>query len=102
MSRKDDTNKGPAHSKSANVWGARGLPAMSVPRQIVNSGVPWVFINPMLKTHKRAMSEIKSAHQRVKKAQQECDKLKEKLKKAQARLAAEKRRLATQERILES
>jgi peptidoglycan hydrolase CwlO-like protein len=58
--------------------------------------------NPMLKTHKRAMSDIKSAHQRVKKAQEECDKLKEKLKQAQAKLATEKRRLNASEQALES
>lgn len=44
----------------------------------------------MLKSHKEAISEIKSAQQRVRKATEERDKLKEKLKKAQARLAAEK------------
>jgi peptidoglycan hydrolase CwlO-like protein len=70
--------------------------------QTLNSGVLWVSTNPMLNTHKRAMSEIKSAHQRVKKAQEECDKLKEKLKKAQARLATEKRRLNASEQALES
>ena len=44
----------------------------------------------VLKSHKRAIAEIKSAQQRVEKATEERDKLKRKLKKAQARLAAGK------------
>ena len=44
----------------------------------------------MLKTHKDAIAEIKSAQQRVTKAEEEHEKLKAKLKKAQFRLAMEK------------
>jgi hypothetical protein len=56
----------------------------------------------MLRSHRQAMSEIKSARQRARKATEERDKLKEKLKKAQARLAAEKERLRTSLEKLES
>ena len=52
----------------------------------------------MLKVHKHAIAEIKSAQQRVEKATEERDKLKGKLKKAQARLAAEKQRLRKNQR----
>jgi hypothetical protein len=61
-----------------------------------------VYTASMLQTHKRAISEIKSAQQRVKKATEERDKLKEKLKKAQARLAVEKERLRKSQEQLES
>jgi rRNA processing protein Krr1/Pno1 len=56
----------------------------------------------MLKLHKDAIGEIKSAQQRVKKAQEEQDKLKLKLKKAQARVAVEKERLRKSQEKLES
>jgi hypothetical protein len=56
----------------------------------------------MLKTHKRAMSDIKSAQQRVAKATEERDKMKAKLKKAQERLAVEKERLKRSQEQLES
>ena len=56
----------------------------------------------MLKLHKDAIAEIKSAQQRVKKATEEQDKLKIKLKKAQARLAMEKDRLRKSQEKLES
>jgi len=56
----------------------------------------------MLRLHKQAMSEIKSARQRTKKATEERDKLKEKLRKAQKRLAAEKERLRASLAKLES
>lgn len=56
----------------------------------------------MLKTHKRAMADIKSAQQRVAKATEERDKMKAKLQKAQARLALEKERLRKSQELLES
>ena len=56
----------------------------------------------MLKSHKQAIGEIKSAEQRVRKALEERDKLKEKLKRAQARVAAEKDRLRKSQEKLES
>jgi len=56
----------------------------------------------MLRSHKEAMSEIKSARQRTRKATEERDKLREKLKKAQARLAAEKEHLRASLAKLES
>jgi outer membrane protein TolC len=56
----------------------------------------------MLKSHKQAMNDIKSAHQRVRKATEERDKLREKLKQAQARLALEKDRLKKSQEILET
>jgi predicted nuclease with TOPRIM domain len=56
----------------------------------------------MLRLHKQAMSEIKSARQRTKKATEERDKLKEKLRKAQERLAAEKEHLRASLAKLES
>ena len=56
----------------------------------------------MLRLHKQAMSEIKSARQRTKKATEERDTLKEKLRKAQERLAAEKEHLRASLAKLES
>lgn len=56
----------------------------------------------MLRLHKQAMSEIKSARQRTKKATEERDKLKAKLRKAQERLAAEKEHLRASLAKLES
>ena len=56
----------------------------------------------MLRSHKRALDEIKSGRQRVAKATEERDKLKAKLKKAQARLVAEQGRLKANEEKLES
>jgi hypothetical protein len=56
----------------------------------------------MLKAHKRAMSDIKSAHQRVAKATEERDKMKAKLKKAEERLTVEKERLRKSQERLES
>ena len=56
----------------------------------------------MLKLHKEAVSEIKSAQQRVRKATEERDKLKIKLQKAQARLALERDRLRKSQAKLES
>ena len=56
----------------------------------------------VLKSHKHAIADIKSAQQRVRKATEERDKLKEKLKKAQARLAVEKERLRKSQENLES
>ena len=71
----------------------------------VNSPKPQrqVFIPVfMLKSHKRAIAEIKSAQQRVAKATEERDKQKEKLKRAEARLKAEKENLRTNQEKLES
>ena len=56
----------------------------------------------MLKIHKDAISEIKSARQRVKKAKEERDKLKLKLKQAQSRLALEEDRLRRSQAKLEA
>ena len=56
----------------------------------------------MLRSHKQALNEIKSARQRVAKAIEERDKLKAKLKKAQARVAEEQGRLRASEEKLES
>jgi len=56
----------------------------------------------MLKVHKDAIAEIKSAQQRVKKAWEEHEKLKAKLKKAQFRLVMEKARLRKSREKLES
>jgi hypothetical protein len=56
----------------------------------------------MLKSHKRAIAEIKSAQQRVAKATEERDRQKEKLKRAEARLKAEKTHLMESEEKLES
>jgi hypothetical protein len=56
----------------------------------------------MLKVHKDAIAEIKSAQQRVKKATEEHDKLKAKLKRAHLRLAIEKDRLRKSQDRLES
>jgi hypothetical protein len=61
-----------------------------------------VYTASMLRTHKQAIAEIKSAQQRVKKAIEERDKQKEKLKKAQDRLALEKERLRKSQEKLES
>ncbi len=60
------------------------------------------YTDTVLKSHKRAIADIKSARQRVQKATEECDKLREKLRKAQARLAMEKDRLRKSEENLES
>jgi hypothetical protein len=51
----------------------------------------------MLRSHKQALNEIKSARQRVAKATEERDKLKTKLRKAQARLVVEQERLRASE-----
>jgi rRNA processing protein Krr1/Pno1 len=56
----------------------------------------------MLKIHKDAMGEIKSARQRVKKAIEERDKLRLKLKQAESRLAMERDRLRRSQDKLES
>jgi len=56
----------------------------------------------MLKSHQRALSEIKSGRQRVAKATEERDKQKAKLQKAEARLRTEKARLRASEEKLES
>ncbi len=56
----------------------------------------------MLKSHKQAIAEIKSAQQRVRKAAEECAKLKEKQKLAQTKLAMEKDRLRKSQEKLES
>jgi aminoglycoside phosphotransferase len=64
--------------------------------------VPATRILTMLKVHKDAIAEIKSAQQRVQKAKEEHDKLKIKLKKAQSRLATEKDRLRKSQEKLES
>ena len=56
----------------------------------------------MLKLHKDAIAEIKSAQQRLKKATEERDKLKIKLQRAQSRLAMEKDRLRKSQEKLES
>jgi hypothetical protein len=56
----------------------------------------------MLKSHRRAIAEIKSAQQRVAKATEERDKQKEKLKRAEARLKAEKENLRINQQKLES
>jgi len=73
-------------------------------RQFVTerSHAPETPIFNMLKVHKDAMAEIKSAQQRVKKAIEEHEKLKAKLKKAQLRLAIEKDRLKKSQEKLES
>jgi len=55
----------------------------------------------MLKVHKDAIAEIKTAQQRVKKAKEEHDKLTIKMKKAQSRLAMEKDRLRKSQEKLE-
>ena len=55
----------------------------------------------MLKVHKDAIAEIKTAQQRVKKAKEEHDKLTIKMKKAQSRLAVEKDRLRKSQEKLE-
>jgi hypothetical protein len=60
------------------------------------------YTDTVLKSHKRAIADIKSAQQRVQKATEECDKLKEKLRKAQARLTVEKDRLRKGQENLES
>jgi hypothetical protein len=51
----------------------------------------------MLRSHKQALNEIKSARQRVAKATEERDKPKTKLRKAQARLVVEQERLRASE-----
>ena len=56
----------------------------------------------MLKVHKDAIGEIKSARQRLKKAIEERDKLKLKLEQAESRLKIEKDRLRRSEDKLES
>lgn len=56
----------------------------------------------MLKLHKDAIAEIKSAQQRVNKATEEHEKLMVKLRKAKARLAIEKDRLRRSQEKLES
>jgi len=56
----------------------------------------------MLRSHKKALDEIKSGKQRVAKATEERDKLKAKLKQAQERLLAEQIRLKASEEKLES
>ena len=56
----------------------------------------------MLRLHKQALDEIKSARQRVAKATEERDKLRTKLKKAQVRLAVEQGRLRASEEKLET
>jgi hypothetical protein len=60
------------------------------------------YTDTVLKSHKRAIADIKSAQQRVRKATEERDKLKEKLKKAQVRLAIEQERLRRSQENLES
>ena len=64
--------------------------------------IPRLGTIKMLRSHKRALDEIKSGRQRVAKATEERDKLKAKLKKAQARLVAEQGRLKASEEKLES
>jgi len=56
----------------------------------------------MLKLHKDAIAEIKSAQQRVKKATEEHDKLKTRLKRARLRLAMEQDCLRKSQDKLES
>jgi septal ring factor EnvC (AmiA/AmiB activator) len=75
--------------------------AFSVDGSAMLAGVSFLT-GYMLKSHKQAISEIKSAQQRVRKATEERDKLKEKLKKAQMRLASEKDRLRKSQDKLES
>jgi len=65
-------------------------------------GPSGVCSNSLLKLHKDAIAEIKSAQQRVKKATEEHDKLKAKLKKAQLRLAMEQYCLRKSQDKLES
>ena len=61
-----------------------------------------IHTSRMLKVHKDAIAEIKSAQQRVKKATEECEKLRAKPRKAQSRLAIEKARLRKNQEKLES
>ena len=66
---------------------------------VTSALISYIF---MLKSHKHAIGEIKSAQQRVAKATEERDKQKEKLKRAEARLMAEKENLRTNQEKLES